>query len=125
MDEDLRTVITCSIDMVMMNSVASCRGMDFFPYTTIMLAKKLTSTSMVISSHGTAPHRLMSRVTEVHSSTDASISLSLCFKGLGMSISAVHSAPMHTVMATAMPANCSAMMVTPTRPAAKRRPRWK
>jgi hypothetical protein len=40
-----------------------------------------------------------------------------------MSISAVHSAPMQTVIAVAMSENCSVISVTPTRPAAKRSPR--
>ena len=121
--KDWVAVIECSIDMVMMNSVASCSGIDFLPYTTIMQAKKLIRTSMVIRSQCSGAHRLINSVTKLHSSTDALISLNLWRSGLGMSISAVHSAPIHTVIAVCRSVNCSEIRVTPTRPAAKRSPR--
>ncbi len=88
-----------------------------------MQARKLTATSMTISSQCTGALRLINSVTALHSSTEALISLNLWRRGLGMSISAVQSAPTHTVMAVARSANCSVIRVTPTRPAAKRRPR--
>lgn len=90
-----------------------------------MQAAKLTSTSIVISSQRTGAQRLISSVTALHSSTDASISLNLWRKGLGRSSSAVHSAPMQMVMAIGSVVNCSAMAVMPTRPVPKRSPRWK
>ena len=109
--------------MVMMNSAASCKGMDFLPYTTIMLARKLTSTSTVSSSQCTGPHRLINKVTALHSSTEASISLNLWRSGLGMSIRVVHRAPMHTVMAVSLSLISRVSKVRPTRPMATRKPR--
>ena len=43
------SVISFSIEMVMMNSAANCSGSDFLPYTTIMLAVKVTISSAMRS----------------------------------------------------------------------------
>ena len=83
----------------MTNSAANCSGIALRPYTTIMLARKVTSTMTVRSSHGTGEHRLTSSATTEHSSTPASISLNLWRSGLGMSIRLVHSAPIATAIA--------------------------
>ncbi|GGC59315.1 hypothetical protein GCM10011396_02800 [Undibacterium terreum] len=64
-----------------------------------MLARKLITTSITLSSQLMGAHRLTISVTAVHSNTLDSISLNLCLRGLGMSIRLVHKAPIQTVIA--------------------------
>ncbi len=62
---------------VITNSVENCNGMVLLPYTVIMPARKVTSTSTTGSTRGNGVTSATISVTAVHSSTLASISLNL------------------------------------------------
>ncbi len=108
---------------VMTNKAENCNGKVLLPYTVIMPAMKVTSTSTSGITRGNGVAMATSKVTAVHSSTLASISLNLWLNGLGRSIRLVHSAPIETTMAVGRSANCRAISVAPITPVAERRPR--